>query len=475
MKAIGELTLAEAQLEAALAEGPCPKANSTLADRCYDGRITVTERTGLTDIEQYEDSCDTCKGTGRVPLLPGLRKPCTGGAQLQLSALEVADKMFEEALAYGLHSNPHLKDIHWENLHDAVAEYSQVRFGHSHLNHAFPNLGHAINCTGCQGRGWVPETDEFAVLAGIPLGGRLEVMSYWKWCQQDHHILLTNQSADTLRLAFWTPTGRAFQGLQERSIVQLGKDGFKLLDDGRRLNSCAEGDMLSRSHGKPNPSRWSGGVGVDSTHVPVLFRTSVPGMDESVKTFWCINVTNSLGVSTNRDQSYSVCGVRQIARSRRPTNLTAVPAPRYNAKGTSAMGFLSKADGDWTSKLIPVGFVSTSGLVCIQGCFRLGGHLVPVTGICALPPVLLSEDLLRLQATMPSILDYAQPYARKLKIVLDTYPLAQFLVLNPINRRESIKQAPLAWFSTPVHQPIRIGSIDTVGRRIQRQRNLDGG
>ena len=108
---VDQLTLAEAQLEAALAEGPCSKASSTLADRCYDGWVVITERIGPTDVEQYEDSCSECRGTGRVPLLPGLRKPCSQA---------------------------------WGRPHYSLSPYT---------------------CSSCQGRGWVPETDGWKVLS----------------------------------------------------------------------------------------------------------------------------------------------------------------------------------------------------------------------------------------------------------------------------------------------------------------------
>ena len=61
-KAAGnQLTLAEAQLEAALAERPCPGCN----------RIGCPRYT-----PDYPKGGADCFGTGRVPLLPGLRRAC---------------------------------------------------------------------------------------------------------------------------------------------------------------------------------------------------------------------------------------------------------------------------------------------------------------------------------------------------------------------------------------------------------------
>ncbi|GEM_PF-6181099 len=46
----------------------CPASLSNLADKCYDGRVVVTKRTGASDYEQYEDSCLSCQGRGWVPV-----------------------------------------------------------------------------------------------------------------------------------------------------------------------------------------------------------------------------------------------------------------------------------------------------------------------------------------------------------------------------------------------------------------------
>ena len=143
LKNVHELTLAEAQLEAALAEGLCPT------------RWTDFITNKWTD--KHPEYCKECKGTGRVPLLPGLRKPCLGCS------------------GNGFYTNE-------EGI---VISSMPCR-----------NCGGTLIPVTC-GRGWVPETDEFEALAALPLAGRVGVGSRFAW------VLEVNLSAETLRLAFW--------------------------------------------------------------------------------------------------------------------------------------------------------------------------------------------------------------------------------------------------------------------------------
>ena len=99
IKPVDQLTLTKAQLEVALAEGPCPN------ERLHGILATVNLTPGVWSDAGAIAVDPACNGTGRVPLLPGLRKPCIGG---------------------------------------------------------FNDNG---VCDRCQGRGWVPETDGWKVLS----------------------------------------------------------------------------------------------------------------------------------------------------------------------------------------------------------------------------------------------------------------------------------------------------------------------
>ena len=67
---VSELPLHVLQLEAALAEGPCVyrAVDEEFEVVCIGGKLSVEGQLHLPH--------DACHGTGRVPLLPGLRKPC---------------------------------------------------------------------------------------------------------------------------------------------------------------------------------------------------------------------------------------------------------------------------------------------------------------------------------------------------------------------------------------------------------------
>ena len=138
-KPVSELPLDEAQLQAALAEGPCPGC------RLVDG-VWV-------DSEGFK--CKQCHGTGRVPLLPGLRKPCT----CKDGKFEVFSAMEEE----------------YKGLRKRLkAQGVEAPFWYEHPL--------------CQGRGWVPETDGWKAM-GVAIDAGLKI----EW----------NGKTENWELVFW--------------------------------------------------------------------------------------------------------------------------------------------------------------------------------------------------------------------------------------------------------------------------------
>ena len=160
---VDQLTLAEAQLEAALAEGPClcicHKPGSGYSPPGYHQRHpsdAEADPRGFTN-----DEVDlACKWgcTGRVPLLPGLRKPC--GCPKSIDGRK----------------------------------------------------GWVSPCPSGRGSacpGWVPETDEFEVLAALPSSALVSVLSRLAW------NLRASPTTEALRLDFWRAVAAWCRAQQE--------------------------------------------------------------------------------------------------------------------------------------------------------------------------------------------------------------------------------------------------------------------
>ena len=164
---------------------------------------------------------------------------------------------------------------------------------------------------------------------------------------------------DLYGMPFRASTIRAFQGFQQWRIIKIRKKGFKLFDDGGRLNRCANRSNICRDHGKVTSFRRSGAVGVSAPAAPLSISLILLRIATIVKASWHRKATNLLRLWLVIRRKLSVAGQlpsSTVRRLRISWGFTAAVSAIYNAVGTFASGFLREAAGDWPSKLDSGGF-----------------------------------------------------------------------------------------------------------------------
>ena len=115
---------------------------------------------------------------------------------------------------------------------------------------------------------------------------------------QAHHVLGNETVPQNFyRVPLGASTSGAYESRKERGVVQLGEDIAEFLNDGWRLNRCANDGIINGDQREVSPFlSGSGGVGVSRTCASAFLLFSVLRFPFRVNSGSCINTTNLLSI-----------------------------------------------------------------------------------------------------------------------------------------------------------------------------------